>query len=364
MAAGQLLDQLDVSLLYRLFGLEREMPSHVLLDVAQQVGGSLPQLVLTVADRAGERLGSGSQDLLARARARAADYADLAADLPTCQAVKGPSLSRHFPADFLRPVGDLDLVVPTEADLWRAAVRVTQLRPIRATAVILHGSPEPIPFVVLEWPAPDPWLDRPLKVEITVTPLVGNFGAVGLRQLDTSALGWYTDVVTLCEERFQRPFNPKDLADVLAIGQSRWLDPARIAEVAAAHHLAPELQTLLSFASRHCDIGPLTDALRLVSTTAKRERARRERWIRPAVADHIRHPVRQRLAGGQPARAVRLTSGRPEGPPVELRDFGAHLLYRTPVGDFLVTTDEMVGYEDYQAALAEVGAARAGAADV
>jgi hypothetical protein len=356
MAVPGLLDQLNVQLLYTLFGLEDEQRApHLLAETARQVRATLPQLVLAVAQRDGVVLGSGGTDVLARARARAKDYAKLVADLDgSARVVKGGSLARHYPADLLRPVGDLDLVAADSDGVWRAALALCERRTIREIAVILHGSKDPSPFVVLEWDAADPWLDRPLKAEICVTPLVGDLGAVGMRALDARRLGVYADVVALCEEGFQRPFNPKDIADVLALADAGVLGRDELVAVVTEHHLAPELERLLGFAARYCDIGPLAGALPAVELPAKRERERRGTRTGQRPPPAASHPVRRHLAEGRPARSVTLRTGGPGRPvqPAKLRVFRDHLLYLTPVGDFLFTVREEVSVDDYEAALA------------
>lgn len=358
-AGARLVDQLSLPLLARIFGLDEGVSPYLLLSTAAQVRSTLPHLVLSVAEREGAALGSGSRDTLARARGRASGYADVmrtvVARAPSARIVKGASMAASYPRALLRPVGDADIWVPERTELWRAAAAIVAERPMADVRITLYGTPAPFPVVTVQWPSEDPWLDKPMKAELFPTPLAGNGRAVGPRMLDPGAGQTVHDLMALCEEGFQRPFNPKDIADVLVLADSP-LPPTGVLVAATAEYaLAPELARLLDYAARWCDIGSLEELHLAVADEARRERDRRDRWRRSRVPDHVTNPVRRWLAYGMPVPSVVLNRVDPatRGDDASYEDFvGDHLIARTPLGDFLATTREVVSAQDARAARA------------
>ncbi|MCB5166989.1 nucleotidyltransferase family protein [Streptomyces bambusae] len=357
MTTARLIDQLTLPLLRGLLGLDDDAPPYVLTEAAAAVRSTVPQLVLSAAQRCGEELGSGSRDTLARARQRAAAYEEIlrrvVKAVPGARVVKGASLARHYPDSLLRPVGDMDLMVATEQQVWEAAAAVLDSCPVQDTAVVLHGSRRPLPFVTLTWPGTDRWLDKPMKAEIVCTPLTGNAGAVGVRPLAAPRDSCLPDLLSVCEERFQRRFNAKDIADVLVLADTGLPPAARIVDTAAAHQLAPELHELLSYAAAHCDIGPFAAVVDLLGERAAAERSRREAWRRPRTLQSLDHPVWRALAYGVPVPSIPLRrAARPDARiPVRYEPLGAHLLHHTPIGDFLLTVEQTVSRDDYDRAV-------------
>jgi len=350
------IDQLTVPLLCRIIGVDEEAPPHHVVESAARIRSTVPQLVLSAARRTGAELGSGSVDLLARAAARSGDYADLFDGVRhavrCARVVKGASLSRHYPADLLRPVGDIDVLVAGEQDIWQVASAIVRARPVQDISVVLHGETR-LPFVTLRWPPADPWLDRPMKAEIFATPLMGNAAAVGVRALPASVPLVLVDLLALCEERFQRPFNVKDVADVLVLADCELPAAADIVTTVGECRLAPELAELLSTAAEHCDIGPLRVVADAVTGPAADELARRAAWSRPPIDWSLPSPVWRWLAAGVPVPSVPLRiHDVPSGQTCARAEaFGDHVIYRTPVGDFLATVHETVGADDFDAAL-------------
>ncbi|UOX90696.1 hypothetical protein MUY14_08745 [Amycolatopsis sp. FBCC-B4732] len=356
------IDQLTLPLLRRILGVAEEAQPHHLLEAAAAVRGTVPQLVLTVARRTGAELGPGSTGLLARAAARAEDYRDLVGEVrrtvPGARVVKGSSLARHYPGDLLRPVGDVDLLVAGAPDIWRAAAAIVRARPVQDVAVVLHG-PDRLPFVTLRWPPADPWLDRPMKAEIFATPLMGNAAAVGVRSLPAGLPSVLTDLLVLSEERFQRPFNVKDFADVLALADSELPSVPDVVAAAAECRLAPELAELLGATAEHCDIGDLGPVARVVAAAAGAELGRRAVWSRPPIDRSLPGPVWRWLAAGVPVPSVplRIHDVPAEQTPARTEVFGDHVILRTPVGDFLATVHETVSADDYEGAIRHLAAA-------
>ncbi|MFD8718533.1 hypothetical protein ACFV2H_11035 [Streptomyces sp. NPDC059629] len=345
-------DGLDLALAHALLGVDDEEDGRELVSVARTRSGTLPQLVISLARRAGLTLGSGSRDELARARRRAERYAELYAALPAeaaARVVKGPSIARHYPADLVRPVGDLDLVVPGEAELWHAArllVRTYGAEQNELTVLTANGRRHLV--VVVSWPAADPLLEPELRVELSTAALVGDLRTVPVRAVlpESPELG---DLLTVAEERFQRPFHLKDAVDAIVLLGSGALPPA--AEVAAAFEtycLAPEGAELLRLA-RTPATGDMVDCLLAsLEEPARRELARRSSVVpRPEPTD-----PQERLAAGFPVWGMLLDgNGHRTGPDrLTLTEDGG-LVAHTPVGSFLMVGGDLVRTEEYEAAL-------------
>jgi len=352
---------LDLDLLHRVLDVPEHEGPFRLVRRAQQLSGTLAQLVVSVAIGEGVRAGSGSTDLLERARSRAARYAELRTALAGCpglRVVKGPSLAGHYPPGACRSVGDLDLIASDEEQLWRAAAVLGSLggEPTQLSLFAADGRRQ-VTLVVL-WPSPDPLMEEEIRVELCTAAFPGDFAAVPVRpQLPADPA--LADLLSVAEERFQRAFHAKDALDLLMLLNSGSLAPAAVAEAAVTYRLAPELVELLDLLSKavdHPGIGPLRQAL---VAEAAAETARRaahtpaEREPEPTVA--------ARLEAGQLVWGMPLTSAvRPEqGCVIEhLPDL---VLARTAVGDFLLVSGELVDPEVHAVALAAVSGQEASA---
>ncbi|MFD8705152.1 hypothetical protein ACFV1W_21485 [Kitasatospora sp. NPDC059648] len=365
----------DLALLHELLDVEDHWPPIVLLRNARAVRGHLPPLVLSVAELAGSAMGPGSRDELRRMRDRAALYERITADLDTvrgARVLKGPSLAARYPAGVLRPLGDLDVVVPDEAALWDAARLVVRDWPVDELDVSLldDGGTRHL-LVTLRWPAEDPMLDPEPKIEISTFAYPGEPGLVPMRATPPEDR-LLADVLALAEERFQRPFTAKDRLDLAVVLASAEAPVVALVAAAEHYHLAPELlelcesvRTVPSLRARVPD--ELTAAL---AGPAARETDRRAAGGAPDApvegrdgpAEGTEGPawagtspeVAAALAAGQPVHGLLLR--RPEQPGPDLlsrtRTVGAGTLLATPIGDFLLVTGELVDPEQYQAALA------------
>ncbi|MGW2376309.1 hypothetical protein [Kitasatospora sp. NPDC001683] len=359
---------IDLALLHELLDVEDHWPPIVLLRNARAVRGHLPPLVLSVAELAGSAMGPGSRDELRRMRDRAALYERITADLDTvrgARVLKGPSLAARYPAGVLRPLGDLDVVVPDEAALWDAARLVLRDWPVDELDVSLldDGGTRHL-LVTLRWPAEDPMLDPEPKIEISTFAYPGEPGLVPMRATPPEDR-LLADVLALAEERFQRPFTAKDRLDLAVVLASAEAPVAALVAAAEHYHLAPELLELCESVRTVPSLrtGVPDELTAALAGPAARETDRRAAAGAPdAPAEGTDGPawagtspeVAAALAAGQPVHGLLLR--RPEQPGPDLlsrtRTVGAGTLLATPIGDFLLVTGELVDPEQYQAALA------------
>ncbi|MFJ9790690.1 hypothetical protein ACYTFC_30585 [Streptomyces globosus] len=347
---------LDLALLHTLLDVPDHEDGRELVAAARAVSATLPQLVISVAAREGVPLGSGSSDELARARARAVRYAAFRATAeaaaPHCRVVKGPSLARHYPQGVLRPVGDLDLVLPDQAELWAAAHALATEHGAEPHELTLVTGPDGRLHVLLTlaWPSPDPLVEQELRVELSTAAFYGDLGALPVRYALPGPQG-LADLLSVAEERVERPFHAKDAVDVLMLLAAGELDDTDAVTAALdTLRLAPEgleLAALVHAVAPH----PLLDALAgRLRPLAAQERARRAAV--PARSEPA--GIRARLDAGFPVWGMLLDTcvGRGPADRLELVDGPRSTLVHTPVGSFLLVAGELVDAADHAAALA------------
>lgn len=349
-------DGIDLPLLHRLLDVDEDDGPRVLVRQSRMVSSALVPLVMSVAGRAGVPLGSGSRDELARARGRVDEYRRIAADCRRffgARMVKGPSLARLYPRGLVRSMSDLDLVAPDEGALWDATAYLADRYELEEMDVAVFGDPIRHLVVAPYWAAADPLLDRPLHVDLSTFAFCGDLESVPLRT--TLPLHQtVADLLSLAEERFQRPFNAKDVLDTALLLHDPRLTAAGLCEAAAEYLLAPELQELIDFGKENSGLfGSMADDLiASLGRPADDERARRATCVGPraqGVAARLAHgglPVHgMRLRWAHPRRTWRSARLRP-GPQ------GSTLLL-TPVADYLLVADSLVPEDLYEAAHAE-----------
>ncbi|MEU9341263.1 hypothetical protein AB0D74_08585 [Streptomyces sp. NPDC048278] len=348
------LTPLDLGLLHRLLDVPEHEGPYRLVRSAQQTSGTLAQLVVSLAVREGVEPGSGSRDLLTRARSRAARYAELRAalaDVPGLRVVKGPSLAGHYPPGTRRPVGDLDVVAPDEERLWRAAAVLCAEGGEPAELSLFTAAGRLQVMLAVLWPSPDPLMEEEIRVELCTAAFSGDFTAVPVRP-ELPADQVLADLLSVAEERFQRAFHAKDAVDLLMLLDSGALEPAAVAAAAVIWRLAPELVELLDLLSTAVD-HPAAEPLRqALAASAAAETTRRA-----AVSPPEHEPagsVAARLETGRPVWGMPLTRTARPGDRCVLDHRSCPTLARTPVGDFLLVADELVDPELHAAALAAV----------
>jgi hypothetical protein len=340
-----------------------QVPEHEsrreLIRRARLVSPQLPQLIISAAAREGVTLGTGTRDELRRARQRARRYEELydaVRDTVAVRLVKGPSLARWYPADLVRPVGDLDLVVTDEEQLWRAARTIRDRAPVDRVDLALEPHAGGTALTVgLLWPSEDELLDRPLDIEITTLPFPGDLGGVVPPRTTLPTDQNLADILSLAEERFQREFNAKDAVDVLMLLAHCPPDPAALAEAARGHHLAPELRELLAYTRERTGATLLDAFTGPLRESAEAELTRRAAERREPPAD-APDTVDGRLLAGLPVQGMMLRRVTDWTGPLRARrrEVDGVTLLHTPVADFLLVTEEIVTRDDYDTALRAV----------
>ena len=294
------------------------------------------------------KAGSGSRDELRRARARAGRYAELHAAVAAVpvRVVKGPSLAGHYPPGAIRPVGDLDLVVTGEAQLWQAARILCEQGGELAELTLLRHDERTHTVLAVLWPSPDPLMDEELRVELSTAAFTGDLGAVPVRpELPADPL--LADLLSVAEERFQRDFHAKDAVDLLVLLSH--LDTKAVVAAAEAFHLAPELSALaelLRANAGHPQLEPLTAAL---AVPAAAETTRRDEF---GPGGQQPEGVVARLAASLPVWGMPLPTRPPGQDQFRLQEYAGALVARTPLGDFLLTDGELVDPGQHAAVLA------------
>lgn len=345
---------MDLALLYDVLDVPEENgPGHLLFE-ARKRHYTLPYLVLSVLARDGVPMSTAARGELDRARRRADYYraalARVAAEEPL-QVLKGPLLARSYPEDVLRPQGDLDLVTADEETLWRVVRLLLAERPEHVGVSVL-GAPTRHVVVTLSRPAEDPLLDPHLRFEVATAALVGDFEAVPIRTaMPDDPLT--ANLLALAEERFQRPFHPRDALDIHQLGRFDRPSITELVATVAEYHLAPELTELLEFAGRLVPLGVLAPLAEALETTAAAERERR------ATAPAAPSPptgATAALDDGRPLYGMQLRrhDEHAHWPLARVHRFGADALLLTPVGDYLLVTGEIVERDRYEAALREL----------
>jgi hypothetical protein len=339
----------DLPLLHALLDVDETQPARELVRVARSTSGVLQQLVLSVMERDGHPLGSGSRDELARARTRSAVYEhvyDLVRAVTPACILKGPSLARLYPDGLVRAVGDLDLVVTDEAALWAGMRAVMDYRPDAYPDVSVLDTDQRSVFARVSWPAPDPAFDNDISIEFATVGYIGDLKTVYPRQ-ELPATPEVADLLALAEERFQRPFEPKDAIDVLILGQHSFATADEVLSDVIRFKLAPEVAELLEYAASFRSLGPLLEAVQVGAR---------------AVADD-ELAARSERAGDQPLQPrygmlLKRTSWRSEFAPATVHSSGAVELLRTPVGTYLLVTSAEVDPDVYEKAMATLAGLR------
>ena len=344
--AGVLEPAIDIRLMYDLLGVDTDESHFRLVEAAKRESQALPQLVLSVLRAGGAELGTGAHDELRRAEQRHMTYkavADQVSQATAGRVVKGPSIAACYPQGIRRPVGDLDVIVAGESRLWEA-VRIVKEFESRCTIGVSVIGGQPVHFVVwLSWPGVDPALDPPHLVEICTAAFCGDMGAVTVRA-DLPSGHVEADVLSLAEERFQRPFGVRDILDILVLSRATTLNVQQLADGATRFLLAPELLELLKLASAHVDIGRLGALNRILADAANTELSRRRAPANGSGTTPVHHGVLLQ----ERAWDTRFVSS------VTHRWDGGQML-RTPVGDYLLVTGEIVTVEKYEDAMRELG---------
>ncbi|MGW1075956.1 nucleotidyltransferase family protein [Streptomyces sp. NPDC002537] len=346
--------EMDLAMVYDALDVAEEQGPGPLLAAARKAHHTLPYLVLSALHRDGHPMSEAARGTLERALRRARHYEDVLAGITAqvpVQVIKGPLLARAYPDGLLRPQGDLDLVAESEPDLWRA-VRLLMTEPPLYVGVSVLGAPDRHVVVTLTWQPEDPLLDPELRVEVATAALVGDDAAVPIRpRMPADPLA--SNLLALAEERFQRPFHPRDAIDVHLLGTTEPESPAELVPAVIAYRLAPEVRELLDYTAQRLPLGSLSGTGAALESAEAAELARRAAHRTPPDQDT---GTRGALASGRPlyGMPLRHADGRAHWDRARLHPFQDDALLLTPVGDYLLVADETVTQERYDAALREL----------
>jgi hypothetical protein len=345
---------IDLSLLHELLRVPAGTDLAPLAAAAKQEHPTLDRLVYSVAAASGQTLPEEVTRGLDHVRARARTFARLAdvarAASPNVQEVKGAVIAKRYPAGLVRPVGDLDLVADGEHDLWRAATAIAELGQLSFADLTFFGRPRQT-VLTLEWPANDELTEQQLiGVDLSTAAFAGDFDRVPPVQR-LPADEWAAALLSVAEERFQRPFQTKDLVDVHVLDQQA--PPRHIVEVVAQSRRAPETLELLAAAHAARPLSAAAWLLEELRAPAEAELARRARQPSFKVDDDQDADTRLRL--GLCVYGLHLRwAKRPRWDRVRFHRFHNGTLALTPLADYLLVSSGKVAKAAYEAAMAEL----------
>jgi hypothetical protein len=195
--------------------------------------------------------------------------------------IKGARIARYLPAPLLRQSGDVDLVAPDQASLWRCVLDLgTHFGAVPQGVSVLEGASGIHVGVAMKWPAQEPYLDKPMGADITTCAFSGDLTGVPVRA-EAPEPDDLCGLFAVAEERFQRKYRIKDLLDLVVLAdplEARLGDG--LADAICGHAerlaLAPELRQLIA---RTTEWVPLSErwrgVLAALEPLARDERDRR-----------------------------------------------------------------------------------------
>ncbi|MFE0420132.1 hypothetical protein [Streptomyces tendae] len=347
---------ITIPLLYRLLSVDEGLGLNRLVRAAYQTSYHLPVLVVSAAQQEGIVLGPVGSELLRRARTRGEDYARLYEVLSAgadVRQLKGHALAHRYPPGVIRPSGDMDLVAADAETLWKAARLAVAHRPVSDVDMTLMGAGGEHTLLHFEWPSEDVLMDPLGQIDLCTAAYSERCKVLPLRP-DMPEDPWLACFLAVCEERFQRGFNAKDLIDVLVLVESA-PSAAQVVDTVEEWDFGPEAAELLDRASGFFDLGPLDAVRKALLPHLSANRDRRTQWK----AD-VDEPLdaRERLGAGLPVFGMPLggISVRPDRHDLELHEFDRGVCALTPLGDYLLVGRQLVDPDLYERALTEIGA--------
>jgi hypothetical protein len=263
--------------------------------------------------------------------------------------LKGPRIAQYLPAPLLRQSGDVDLVAPDQASLWRCVLDLRERFDAVPQGVSVLDGPAGIHLgIAMKWPAEEPYLDKPMGADITTCAFSGDLRRVPVRAA-TLAADDLCGLFAVAEERFQRKYRIKDLLDLLVLAdvlENRLGDDLVevICVTAVDLALAPELRQLIGKADEWVPVSPRwRELLGRLAPLAAREKALR-RPGRPGIHRlRFGYPLDTQASGDGELRIHRREGGDVATTPV-----GTCLLVDRPVLD----EEALAGAVDYARSLA------------
>lgn len=337
-------DSLDPDVVERLLGLPPGLPAWQAADAASR--GRVLATWLSSATLRGIPISEGARSYLDRVRRRVAELHGLGDTLSAAhglRVLKGARIAAYMPPGLLRQSGDCDLVAPDEDALWNAALELRErLGAVPRCVSVLRSGGHTHVAVFLKWPAEEPFLDKPMGVDITTYAFGGDLKRVPLR-VRAPGPDDLAGLFAVAEERFQRKFRAKDRLDLLVLAQaleSRLGD--RLAGVICDHAaelaLAPELCQLVAGTDERVALSAAwAHTLERLRPLAREETARRREG----------RPGMYATRFGLPLDAV-----RGEGPRLVVHHRSGLDLATTPMGTCLLLERPEVTDEDLTRAVA------------
>ncbi len=308
-------------------------------------GSRIAALVISIlAHENPHLLTRGAKDELDRARDRAEIYSAVwqavAARSPSAFVIKGPELSSLYPRGIVRPVGDLDVVCPSQdrSDFWSAVIAARRaFDPKRVRLEIFECSDEQTHYVVsLHRPSPDPLLDPELRLEISTFAFINHSKQVPIRR-DIPQTGPVRQLISIANEGFTRTWSTCDIFDALLVlkllTEAEWESAV---DAAMNSLVAPELASLIQ---RVVEVFPemCESSARFLSMLSAADEAERQRRAdadrSPPVADLGAQPLTypsSQYSGFEIRRTALSARG------VVVLELDQETVCETPVGHFLI----------------------------
>lgn len=313
-------------------------------------------------------------------RARADYYrtvsADLMSKIPGLTSVKGLEILDLYPAGWARRQNDLDLIAPSESDLWLACDLLVADGWEIDTATFSYFAGAVQVVTSIRRPSDDPY-DIRYGIELATYYALGNFGAISpLAQMPESwRVPAIKNIIMLLYERYEQPFRARDLIDVVFLHEALRDDElADLHRAVASLSLGVEYNELIALVEK-VGLNPLPSwpARRLATSATRARRLARgaSYFLRPVAAtgrnmqrrmitgeigraesrawDVVqRHlPVPAAMSGGLLAFGLPLDGPRPAVTSTVLYRRGDLAWADTPLARFLLTIGDFVAEEQF-----------------
>lgn len=338
----------ELDVVESLLGLPPDLPAWRIADAANRAR-VLPTWLSSMVAR-GKPLSPGAVEYLDRVRVRVESLHAVGRELRAAHGVtviKGEQIAARFPDGLLRNSGDADIVAQDQGSVWRCVRDLRERYDAVAQSIsILRTDDATHVVVAMKWPAPEPFLDKPMGADIATCAFCGKLdGSVPIRPVppDDEDL---CSLFAVAEERFQRRFSRKDMLDLVVLAEAlseRFGAGAALAELvldtAERLCLAPELRRLILKTGGWVNLpdGWMDIADRLGPVAEQEKAARKSGDRKPA-----------EWLYGFPLDAV--PSPEPE---LTVHRFALGEIARTPIGNCLLLSEPEMSEELYEAAMAE-----------
>lgn len=288
----------------------------------------LAEVLVSVARAEGAPVGALGAAILESQHARSTAYAEALDRLPgPALPLKGPAISRMYPAGIVRGCVDLDVLCESEEHFWDcvAAIAPHAVAPPELASWDGSNGKE---FVAAFTLGPgQSAFEAAYRVELTTCALPGDFESVPSRSLSSATLAAHpaaANLALLGEEQFQRPVAGRDVVDALVLVQHARLHGEPVVDVVSDAGLAPQVAELLGH-SLVRERAPWTAAwCEELNRTPRRTDHRSPRAARPVQGIHLSSV---RSGSARTSSVLTLPSGD---------------VLATPIGTFALTADPAI----------------------